>query len=805
MENQDTVFIDIKAIANRVLSKWYYFVGSLIVAFLLAFVHNKTAQRIYQFKSSLIIGQNQNGPKSANDILIAMGAEQKNITNLKDEMGRLTSFTMVRKTFEALNLKAAYYKGEDKGKNEQFGAGEFPFKVVIDSLDPQPLGVPIFVKLFPDSTYEVEVDAENVPIYDYSLNEVVRVEPELKIKERIHAREKFTHENLSFMIIPDDKYLAGIPEERVHFIFNSYDRLADTYIKRLEVKERDRDSYILDLEVTGSNPKKEIAILNKLMEVFKTTDLLEKMKLGENTLEYINTQLYDARFNLTQSEQGLTNFQTSSDIVNADLATTTLSAEMQRLKQQQNELAVTLKLYERLKGYLESDLELTESIAASAYNLNDGGVQAMLTEIIRLNSEKTQQEPIVGPEHPSIKRINLQINSAREALKQQVRTAIQSTVIKKQEIDRQLASNQAQFNKIPLQQRRIQELQRSSEFDKTTYQNLLQKKTEAEILLTNTTSDVKILDSARMMGSQPVSPKTTVSYLLALIIGLAIPYVLITLKDYLDDSVKSKDDLITSTKIPYLGMILRGEKSNALVFEGKSRSGVAESFRSLRVNLEHMRPSLNGVNGHGNNAAGVNGKVNGFKSIQTIGLTSSVSGEGKTFCSVNLASAFAQSGKKTIIICGDLRKPKFSEYFDINNKTGLSGYLIGDFTINDIIQPTKIENLYVIDAGYAPNNPNPTIILDSARMEQLMDKLKQEFDQIIIDTPPIGFVAEYFILKKYVDSSIYVVRSNYTNKKLLGEINDLYNNKKVDNISVVLNDVKLSQALYGYGDKRNGY
>jgi len=796
MENQDTVFIDLKAIVNRVVSKWYYFVGSLVVAFLLAFLYNKTATPIYKFKSSILIGQNQNGPRSASELLTAMGADQKSLTNLKDEMGKLTSFTMVRKAFEELNLKVSYFFGPDRGKNERFGQGEFPFQVVIDSLDPQPLGVPIFVKVFPDSTYEIEIDASNVPIYDYSTNEVLRIVPELKLSEKIQARERLSNENISIMLIPDEYFFESLPEEPVHFTFNSYDNLADNYIKRLEVTERDRDSYILDLEIEGSNPKKEIAVLDKLMQVFKFSDLQEKMEQGEKTLEYINNKLYDAKFQLTRSERDLTGFQTSTDIVNAELATTTLASELSRLQQQSSDIALTLKLYERLKGFLESDIELTESIAASAYNIDDPVVTAQLTEIIRLNNQRGQSAATLGPEHPSVKKLDLQINQTRETLKQQVRTAIQSTVIKKQEMDRQLAINQAKFNKIPIQQRKIQELQRSSEFDNNALQNLQQKKTEAEILLTNTTSDVTILDSARMAGSSPVSPKKSVSYFLAIILGLSIPYLFITVIEYLDDSVKSKDDLMKATRIPYLGMILRGEKSNSLVFEGKSKSGVAESFRSLRVNLEHMRPSVNGVNGNG---------LNGHKRLQTIGLTSSVSGEGKTFCSVNLASAFAQSGKKTVLICGDLRKPKFSEYFDINNKTGLSGFLVGDYEVKDIIQPTKLGNLYVIDAGYSANNPNPTIILDSARMDQLMEKLKLEFDQIIIDTPPIGFVAEYFILKKYIDSSIYVVRSNFTNKKILGEINDLYNSHKVENISVVLNDVKLSQALYGYGDKREGY
>ncbi|WP_020528960.1 GumC family protein [Flexithrix dorotheae] len=796
MDNQDTVFIDVKKIFFRILSKWYYFVGTLVIAGLLAFVYNKTAEKIYSFKASMLIGQGQAVNRSVGQILTAMGANNTNKgPNLKDEMGKLTSFSMLRTTFEKLDMKVSYYMDEKPGKNEQYGPGSFPFTVLLDSLDPQPLNTPIFITIISAETYKIDVNAENVAIYNYETNEIVTRLPSLVISEELNFGEAYKSDHLTFRLIPDNEFKGElVAEQPLHFMFNNFDDLADRYVGKLEVSERDRDSYILDIESKGANPKKEIAIMNTLMEVYADKDLEEKRKQSKEALDYIEEQLYTAKYNLYVSETKESNYKASTSMPNTEFLTAQLTGSLATLRKERDELEGELRLYQQLNDYLNSST--TVSSATSTFGINDPVVISLINDLATLGQQRLVAVQSLGERSPQVKTLDVQINATKEQLKGHISSSIQAKVISKRDLDNRIIRDESQISLIPTKARQIDELERSSEFNKATFQNLQQKKTEAEILLTTTTSDVKIIDAARMKGSTPISPRPMLSYLIAIVVGLLIPYVFITMKDYLDDNVKTKEDLISSTKIPYLGMILKGEKSTSLVFEGKSKSAVAESFRSLRVNIEHMRNANLSRNGMSSN---------GKHTTKVIGLTSSVSGEGKTYCSVNLSSAFAQSGKKTVLICGDLRKPKFIEYFNLNAKKGLADYLVGDSEIEEILQPTKIDNLMVIDAGFSPNNPNPTIILDSVRMDQLIEKLKANFDQILIDTPPIGFVSEYFILRKYIDSSIYIVRSNYTNKKLLGEINDLYDSRKITEISVVLNDVKLSSSMYGYSDGKNGY
>ena len=230
------------------------------------------------------------------------------------------------------------------------------------------------------------------------------------------------------------------------------------------------------------------------------------------------------------------------------------------------------------------------------------------------------------------------------------------------------------------------------------------------------------------------------------------------------------------TDIPILGIVGHSQiKSNLIVLD-KPKSGISESFRSIRINLSYIAPD---------------------KEKKVIAITSSISGEGKTFCSINLASIIALSGKKTLLMGADLRKPKIYDDFGLSNLKGISTYLAKKSTISEIINKTRIENLDIILSGAVP--PNPADLLGSARMGELMDELKLKYDYIILDTPPIGLVADSFLLFKYSDVNIYIVRHNYTEARLLEKIDGFYDEGKIENLSIIINDLYAKDAKYGYG------
>ena len=329
---------------------------------------------------------------------------------------------------------------------------------------------------------------------------------------------------------------------------------------------------------------------------------------------------------------------------------------------------------------------------------------------------------------------------------------------------------------LPRSERELVNIKRQFDFNDNVYNYLLEKRAEAGIAIASNTVEKTIVDHAKQVGSGPISPNKKVILILTVLASLVFSIGLIIFKEVINDNIITIKDVERNSNIPFIGIVSHGSKNErASVIVAHTKSAIGESFRSLRVNLQYL--TLGNEN-------------------SVIGITSSVESEGKTFCSANLAVAMAQSGKRTIIIDSDLRRPKVATSFHLKNEKGLSSYLIGSCPLKDIINVTSIKGLDVITSGPIP--PNPLDLIGLPKMEELINTLKQTYSTIIIDSPPIGFVSEYIILMKYTNANIYVVRSNYTNRFLLDKINRLYDENKIKNVSILLNDFKSSVNGYNY-------
>jgi tyrosine-protein kinase Etk/Wzc len=300
----------------------------------------------------------------------------------------------------------------------------------------------------------------------------------------------------------------------------------------------------------------------------------------------------------------------------------------------------------------------------------------------------------------------------------------------------------------------------------------------------STVSDCRVIDKPISYGN-PVKPVKKMAYSIALFVGLLLPLLIVTLIMYLNDKVNDKTDIEKSTKAPILGFISLAEGNTNVVVGENTRTAISEQFRALRTNL---------------NFIGI-GKRHKF-----ILVTSSMSGEGKTFVATNIASTMALSGKKTIVLEFDLRKPKMSKGLGFDNSIGLSNYLVGKVDLDSIIKNTNISpNLFLISSGAIPPNPSELILTD--RMKELMDLLDERFDFVIIDSPPVGLVSDALVLNQYADSSLYIVRQNITTKKHLEIVDELYKENKMNNLAVLLNGVVKVIGKYGYeyGYYEEGY
>lgn len=767
--------INIKAIIQKLTSRWYYFFFALLVALPLAYVYNEFADNIYQVRASILLnGQVKNGMDSEKFL---KGMELlTSHTEIEDEIGILKSYNQVGSTIQKLDFGISYFEKQNFKTFERYGS-EYPFKVELDSTVNQIVNVPIFIKRTSTKTYSVHVDAKNAGTYNFYTNQPTEQLPVASIDHTRANDKPFVDKNLSFRIKFNRPYESEGGEKVYFFVIHDLGSLTESYLDKMDIKPISRESNIVEINVRGRIPKKEIVFLNTLLDVYLTNELHKRNQLGLKTIGFIDDQLSGVSNELRQAEGSLESFRSRNNILNINATADNLTKNLDRLETDKSTLELKLKYYKYIAGEMNTgDLKTIQT--PSTFGLEDPLLNNLVLELSRLTQERIGLNYSTKEGNPVVEVLDLKIANHKKTLIENVNNFIQASSSALGDLNRQIAQIQRNVQGLPRSERELVNIQRKFDFNDHVYNYLLEKRAEAGIAIASNTVEKTIVDRAQQVGGGPVSPNKKLIFLFAIFGGLIAAMGLIMLKDLVNDSIVTTEDIEKSTKIPFIGTIVHGSRRDrASVIVANAKSALGESFRSLRVNLQYFTL----------------GKEN-----NVIGITSSVMSEGKTFCSSNLAVSMAQSGRRTILIDADMRRPRVASAFKLKNDKGLSNYLVGTNSVQDIIHVTVTKGLDVITSGPIP--PNPLDLVGLPKMEQLINSLKQTYDVIIIDSPPIGPVSEYIILMKYTNANICVVRSNYTNRNHLEKINKLYDDKKIKNLSVLLNDARISQNGYSYAE-----
>jgi capsular exopolysaccharide synthesis family protein len=776
--------IDLRSWLFKFRTRWYLFLAFTLIALAGAYVFVKSSTRIYAFKSTLLLGDQHTGSKKAQELLNLLDVQNKGI-KVEDEIGLLTSADMVRTTLKRLDFSVSYYKVTNHWLNTMFDLvkeeqyDNAPFVVKLDTSSLQLVDVPLEVRVLNDKQYELTVKAEHTVLYDFKEHSIKQPVSGIEYTKVLEFGKPFKDKYLSLTIEranPDDK----IDAKKHYFVLNSMDSQVGQYMSSLHVAPIDRDARILEVSTKGTIPVKEMLFLNTLMDTYVSRDLEEKNTNGQKTLEFIDSQIASLTDSLRQSKQALSTFRSSNRIANLDVQSNISYEKLSQLEMERSKLSTEKQYYVTVLDQIEDDQSFTQAVSPAVAGVQNPNLANLFGELSRLNQQRASYSVSATQDNPRIQVIDSEIKSTRNAIVANIKNLIRSTDISIANINSRIGQLETSIAKVPENERRMMDLQSQADFVSKKYDFLLEKRAEAAIALATNTTDKKIVDKASQWGAGPQNVKPNMIFMLALILGLIIPAALIVLLDNVDNTIQGKNDLNNVTNIPFLGVIAHGTKTDKLAVKNNPRSAIAESFRSIRINLQYLMSE---------------------KPFQVIGVTSSVSGEGKTFTSVNLSSEIAMSGKRTILIESDMRKPTFGKYFNTHNAAGLSSYLGQGLPLEEVIQKTDIENLDIISCGPIPENAIK--LLEQKRMVELIVKLKEQYDYIVIDTPPIGFVAEYFVLMKHMDTNIYVVKHKYTSKDMLEQVNELYATKKLKNIHMVINDLDYNNT-YEYGYKKKG-
>lgn len=756
---------DFKVILFKYIAYWHFFAASFIIAITAAYAFNRLTTPKYKTEAKILISGEKNtlNPFDQNPYF------QIN-QNLQNEIGKLTSRVMIEKTLES--YKSDYQYSFYKKTRIQFAEiyRINPYDVVLDTTHVQGIYSPINITLISNDQYRLEIPSTPGRVLDYSTGEKLPGKPMQPVSKLMNFGETYTDDNYSFKLFLNNNFREDQIDYLFQFKVNDLQEEIDRFRANIKIEESGVSS-IVNISFVSTNEKKAIDFINRLAQTFIEENLADKNFKSLSSITFIDDQLASLTDSLAIIENRLQNFKTQRSVMDIGSEATTAFANYYDLRRQKAEELVKKKYYDYLLDYVEKNQD-SEILAPSGLDIRDELLINLINELNQLYADRSRLLVTSTKASPIYKEVDSKITRAKQMLRENITNIVKLSEIRIRELDANLRLAQNEIDRLPETERQLVNITRKFTINDDIYTFLLQKRAESAISKASNAPDHKILEAA--LNAKMVYPTKALNYLVAFLLALIVPVFFIFIRDFMNDKIYNKKDIQQYTSIPIIGMTSHSNKqSNTIVLE-RPKSIIAETFRSIRTNLQFMAKG---------------------KPVQTIAVTSTISGEGKTFCSINLASVLALSGKKTLILGCDLRKPKIFSDFNLLNDVGVTTYLIGKSSLEGVIQETAYENLHIIVSGPVP--PNPSELLETEKMGELLETLRGMYDFIVIDTPPIGLVSDAVFIMQHSDASVFVARQGYTPKQAMQTLNDLTATTKIDNLCILVNDVDMHQRTYG--------
>ena len=779
--NNEEQTVDIKQLIFIFLNHWYLFLIGAVVALAIGFVINRYSPNVYQTSGTVLIKDAQSG-FDATDIMT--NGNFRGYQNVDNEMSILNSYALKDRAVRKMNIEVTYMEKGRIATRELYKAT--PFTVEFDRAVPQAVGLEYNIVSLGEDKIVLHATSEGYNKYDFILSKITQSSiQKVDVTTECKPGEMVDNEYNRFRIVLNDNYNPEVDNNRkISFWFNSYANLVRQN-SSYSVSPTTKQSSVLSVIASGYNTQKIIDFTNTLMNEYVVRGLEKKNVVSENTIEFIDNELGGIQESLSSAESDLKTFREQNDVMNLDLQANEVYSNLRALEKEKSEMAVNLKIYKRLKEYIEYQINDPENLAApSTMGISDPLLNQLAHDLVTLAQTKATQQLTLTEQHPQIVKLNEQIVTTKKALLENVNNLVNNAQMSLNEIDRRIAVLEGESRQLPDKQQQLINYQRNFKFNEDTYKYLMQRRAEAQILKASNTPDNEILDIARIETTRKISPRTAMNYLIALIIGLLIPALYLFLKNYFNVSITDRKDVEKLTRFPIVGQVAQTSDTNPLVVINSPKSPIAESFRSIRTNIEFLTQG---------------------KSKSTILVTGDMQSIGKTFNSINIASIYAFYGKKTVLLGFDMRKPKLFQEFGLNNNVGISSFLSNREPFENIIQTApQVPNLDIITSGPIP--PNPAELIASEKCDEFFKLLKEKYDYIIIDTPPLGLVTDAFLLMRFADVKLFIVRQGVTNKNIFGSIIKDLEDRGID-ASIVINGIQTNKGYYGkrYGSYRYGY
>lgn len=758
-------FIDIKALLKQYLSKWYLFVISLIVCGSLAYVYVKVKQPVYGVRANLLIKTESGGAAGAlagemgalGDLFGADG-------NVEDEIFVISSHSLYADVAKRLRTNIIH-SVERNFLSDELAYPAYPVDVVPQEGMLDTLATAISFKVSVDALGKADITAK------MKKNKVLNVK---KVDLPYVASTPLGN----FTVTATPTYPQG-EAVKTTILVTGYDAAAEMISEDVHSEIGSKRSNLIALSINTTNPDYGKDILNAIITLYNQRGIVEKNNQGELTSTFLTSRIALIADELNDIESQIEKYKQDRGITN-------LQSDMEYSFQKKGKLEEQLLNMQSVLDVLEFTYEFLRN-PSNAFELlpalsDNDALQASVSAYNELILERIELLHSAHEGSPAVRTLEEKIDMMRSNIVSSVNRNIAQQRMAIAEINKEFSSTSDGLENVPAVEREWRTLYRQQTLKAQLYIFLLQRQEENAMMMANATPKAQLVDKAYVL-SEPLGMKKKMILLIAIFFGMLIPPIIIYLRKLVHNRFETRQDVERVTDVPILGEMCIDTSGRQLVVSAEDTSSTVELFRLMRSNLLFV---LNDPRD------------------KVVLLTSTSSGEGKSFISINLAASLALLKKKVVLVGMDIRNPQLANYLDLHPRFGLTQYLSSaSVELGQIIVPMPgLENLDVISAGPVP--PNPAELLISAKVDELFVKLREMYDYVIVDTAPIGMVSDTFTLDRIADASIYVCRANYTSLSDLSLINDIFEQHRLKKVSLVINGTA-AKKTYGYGSKRKNH
>ena len=740
------------------LHYWYWFVLCVGISVGLAVLYLQFKTSVYSTYSTIMIRSDNNLSRSSlqTDMLELMGYQTSKI--IDDEIQIIASHAIMEQVVRELNLQTEYRK-----KVGFRWVGQYPNPDVLLTFQPGVL----------DSIRGLLIDIE-------------RTETNYVLTINYLGEETKIHTNNLQEPIPTSAGLLTFTELRVLKVGDKMKiytapvaACANVHLGRMSCRPAKKESNVIIISMNSDIPSRARDIINKVVELYNMDAVVDKNIMATNTANFINERLQIVENELGEVETAVESYMKQNGLTDISQELQLVLTNQTAYQKELADVETQINLLNFLSDYLKEPAN-EQALIPSNLGIKDGALQKLINDYNMLLLQQMRIARSATELNPTYTQSVEEASTLRLAILSSIDNIRSGLKIQKSDLTKKDREFTSQIYKVPEKERKYVEIKRQQEIKEKLYIYLYQKREENALTLASTVMPAKTIDAPITAG--PISPKSKSIMLIAIAIGLGLPFLIIFLIDYLNDEVKDFAEFQSVVKAPFLGHVLYIPSDNVVAVDSHNNSAQAELFRTIRTNLRFMLPD---------------------KKSPILLVTSALNGEGKSYVAINIAASLALLKKKVVIVGLDIRKPTLSQYLHIDFKGHLTSFLLDPtMSLDDLIIPSgAVDNLDVLPSGAIP--PNPGELIQSANIEVLFNALKERYDYIVVDTAPLYLVSDTFHLDKYGDMTIFVTRANYISREMLPYIQDIYANQKMHNMACILNASTGGKRGYGYG--RYGY